>query len=323
MRCRPPGMKSFLNISSDARQSKGAPSLAQLRSGPPDREINTSIPIPLPEKFYRGITSPIRLLPDFLIIGTQRGGTTSLFHYLEAHPSVTAAVNKDLHFFDRKYRKGLAWYRGHFPTGIERYAARTIHSSALLTGEASPSYLFHPHAPRRVKQALPNAKLIVMLRDPVSRAYSQYHHAVELGHETLSFEDAIGNEEERTAGELEKILRDERYYSEAFKHRSYLSKGMYVEQLQAWMSLFPAEQFLVLKSEDFYADPATAFKQVLTFLNLPPIELELEKQVFKPYNNNIYFSRLDVATRNRLIEFFRPHNARLYDFLGVDFGWGK
>ena len=319
----PPGMKSFLGISSDARQSNGAPPLAQHRPGSPDREINTSIPIPLPEKFYRGITSPIRLLPDFLIIGTQRGGTTSLFHYLEAHPSIKAAVNKDLHFFDRKYHKGLAWYRGHFPTGIERYAAQAIRGGTLLTGEASPSYLFHPHAPGRVKQAVPYAKLIVLLRNPVSRAYSQYHHAVELGHETLSFEDAIGSEEERTAGELEKILQDERYYSEAFKHRSYLSKGIYVEQLQAWMSLFPAEQFLILKSEDFYADPAATCKQVLAFLNLPPIELEREERLFKPYNTNIYSSRLDVATRNRLIEFFEPHNARLSDFLGVDFGWGK
>ncbi len=258
-----------------------------------------------------------------MIIGTQRGGTTSLFHYLEAHPCIRSAVNKDLHFFDRKYNKGLAWYRGHFPTGIEKYYAQKIRGHAFLTGEASPSYLFHPHAPGRVAKAVPHVKLIVLLRNPVSRAYSQYHHAVELGHETLSFEEAIQGEEERTAGEQKKMLQDEHYYSEEFKHRSYLTKGIYVEQLQAWMALFPREQFLILKSEEFYADPAAAFKQTLTFLNIPEMELTLEKQTFKPYNNNVYPSKLDAAMRKRLIEYFDPHNARLYDFLGVNFDWDK
>src|SRR5579863_10505639 len=225
-------MKSSLDTtrSADAHSSRGSTaSSAQKLSDASSREINTSIPIPLPEKFYRGITSPMRLLPDFLIIGAQRGGTTSLFHYLEAHPCIKPAVNKDLHFFDRKYNKGLAWYRGHFPTRIEQYYAQKIRRRAFVTGEASPSYLFHPHTPRRVVQAIPHVKLIILLRNPVSRAYSQYHHAVELGHESLAFEEAIQGEEERTAREQEKMLRDEHYYSEEFKHRSYLSKGIYVD----------------------------------------------------------------------------------------------
>jgi hypothetical protein len=315
-------MTSYLDIPADARSSTGAaPSSSQQAAGSRDREINTSIPIPPWEKLYRGITSPIRLLPDFLIIGTQRGGTTSLFHYLEAHPSIAAAVNKDLHFFDRKYHKGLWWYRGHFPTRIERSRTAARHGCALLTGEASPSYLFHPYAPVRVKQALPEVRLIVLLRNPVSRAYSQYCHAVELGHETLSFEEAIRDEEERTAAEREKMLADEHYYSEAFKHRSYLSKGIYAEQLQAWMGLFAAGQFLILKSEDFYADPASSFKRVLSFLGLPHIELEAQERVFKQYNNNVYSASMDPQLRRRLSEYFEPHNARLYELLGVDFGW--
>ncbi|MEO8954889.1 MAG: sulfotransferase domain-containing protein [Ktedonobacteraceae bacterium] len=315
-------MKSSLDTtrSSDAR-SKGTTSSAQPASDA--REINTSIPIPLPDKFYRGITNPIRLLPDFLVIGTQRGGTTSLFHYLEEHPYIQAAVNKDLHFFDRKYNKGLAWYRGHFPTRIEQYYAQRIRGHAFLTGEASPSYLFHPYAAKRVAQAIPHVKLIALLRNPVSRAYSQYHHAVELGHETLSFAEAIKDEEERTAREQEKIRQDPHYYSEEFKHRSYLTKGIYVDQLLMWMTLFPREQFLILKSEDFYADSAATFKKVLTFLNLPAVELEQEKQAYKQYNNNIYSSKMEPAMRKRLVEYFKPHNARLYEFLGVDFGWDK
>ena len=316
-------MKSSLDStrSSDARSSRGTASSAQ--HGSDGREINTSIPIPLPDKFYRGITNPIRLLPDFLVIGTQRGGTTSLFHYLEEHPCIQPAVNKDLHFFDRKYNKGLAWYRGHFPTRIEQYYAQRIRGRAFLTGEASPSYLFHPYAAKRVAQAIPHVKLIALLRNPVSRAYSQYHHAVELGHETLSFAEAIQDEEERTAREQEKIRQDPDYYSEEFKHRSYLTKGIYVDQLLMWMTLFPRKQFLILKSEDFYADSAATFKKVLTFLNLPAVELEQEKQAYKLYNNNIYSSKMEPAMRKRLVEYFKPHNARLYELLGVDFGWDK
>ncbi len=316
-------MKSSLDTtgSADTRTSKGRASSAQQDAAA--REINTSIPIPLPDKFYRGITHPIRMLPDFLVIGTQRGGTTSLFHYLEDHPCIQPAVNKDLHFFDRKYAKGLAWYRGHFPTRIEHYYAQRVRGQALLTGEASPSYLFHPYAAKRVAQAVPHVKLIALLRNPVSRAYSQYHHAVELGHETLSFTEAIEDEEERTAREQEKIRQDPHYYSEEFKHRSYLTKGIYVDQLQMWMSLFPREQFLILKSEEFYADSAAVFNQVLAFLNLPAMELAVEKPAFKQYNNNIYSAKMEPAMRQRLVEYFKPHNARLYDLLGVDFGWDK
>ncbi len=271
-------------------------------------------------KIYRGATSPLRLLPDFLIIGTQRGGTTSLYHYLQAHPGIAPATTKEIHFFDRRYSKGLAWYRGHFPTKIERYYAERLRGRDFVTGEATPSYLFHPHAPKRIAQALPRVKLIVLLRNPVDRAYSQYYHAVEHGFERLSFEEAIKDEEERTATERAKILQDEDYESYDYKHRSYLSRGIYVDQLQIWMSLFPREQFLILKSEDFYADPASSVKQVLAFLNLP--EAELGKQVYKQYNNNSY-SRMDAALRQRLIAYFEPHNARLYDFLGIDFGWDK
>jgi Sulfotransferase domain len=274
----------------------------------------------LHEKLYRGISSPMRLLPNFLIIGTQRGGTTSLYHYLKTHPCIAPATSKDTHFFDKKFSKGLSWYRGHFPTRLEKFCAEHLLRRPFVTGEASSSYLFHPHVPKRVARVLPQVKLIVLLRNPVDRAYSQYYHAIELGHETFSFEEAIQYEQERTARELEKILADEHYYSQAHKHLSYLSRGIYVDQLQAWMSLFPREQFLILKSEDFYADPATIVNQVLDFLNLPQLEAQLSKGAYKQYNNNTY-PKMDAGLRKRLVDYFEPHNARLYDLLGVNFGW--
>src|SRR5579884_800756 len=278
--------------------------------------------MPLLGKLYRGITAPVRLLPDFLIIGTQRGGTTSLYHYLQAHPCLQATTTKEVHFFDRKYHKGLLWFRSHFPTVWEKSRAQQVQKQAFVTGEASPSYLFHPHVYKRVAQTLPHVKLIVLLRNPVDRAYSQYYHSIELGYESRSFEEAIHDEQERTAQEREKILKDAHYQSYAYKHHSYLTRGIYVDQLQAWMSFFPREQFLILKSEDFYADPAATLKQVYAFLNLPVTELQSQKKEYKQLNNTSY-AKMDEALRTRLVEYFRPHNARLYEFLGTDFGWNK
>ncbi len=309
------------NKSSDTSGADSTPTTRQSVPSSAHEEIYEGLPIPLHSKLYRGATASLRVLPDFLIIGTQRGGTTSLYRYLKAHPCIAAPSYKDVHFFDRRYRKGLLWYRGHFPTVWEKAYAQHVLRRPFLTGEASPSYLFHPYAPQRVAQTLPHVKLIALLRNPVSRAYSQYHHAVELGFETRSMEEALRDEEELVAREREKILKDEYYYSDEYKHRSYLTKGIYVDQLQEWMRFIPREQFLILKSEDLYKNAVATFKQVLTFLNLPDNELAVEKPDYKQYNTNTYTSKLDAAMRTRLVEYFKPHNARLYEFLGVDLGW--
>ncbi len=277
---------------------------------------------PLYEKLYRGITSPLRLLPDFLVIGAQRSGTTSLYQYLQAHHCIGPASTKEVHYFDRRFDRSLAWYQGHFPTMVEKYQAQLRTRQPFLTGEATPCYLFYPHAPQRVAQSMPDVKLIVLLRNPVDRAYSQYYHALDHGFATLSFENAIEHEEERAARELELIMQNEYYYSIEYMEREYLSRGIYVDQLQAWMKLFPREQFLILKSEELYANPAVTIKQVLDFLNLPEADLRLGKETYETYNNYTY-SKMDPALRKRLIEYFEPHNARLYDFLGVNFGWDK
>ena len=163
----------------------------------------TDTPTPLLEKLLRATTYPLRLLPDFLIIGTQRGGTTSLYNYLVEHPGIGAASIKEVHFFDTPhFKQGLAWYRGHFPSAFQRYYVERSLKHGFVTGEASPYYLFHPHAPKRVAGLMPQMKLIVMLRNPVDRAYSHYHHEVAGGHEKLAtFEEAIACEDERLAGE--------------------------------------------------------------------------------------------------------------------------
>jgi Sulfotransferase domain len=271
-------------------------------------------------RFYRIATSPIRLMPDFIIIGVARGGTTSLYEYLIDHPNILGASRKEVHFFDTHFRRGMAWYRGQFPYSMQKYYARRIQKRDFITGEASPYYIFHPYAAQRLADALPQAKLIVLLRNPVERAFSHYCWEVGWGDEKLSFEEAVDREEERIRIDEGKLVKD---YSFNHQHFSYLARGIYVEQFQNWFKLFPREQFLILKSEDMYKEPASIFKQTLDFLGVPYSEPKVVKKEFKQYNKPKYSppNKMDPALRKRLVEYFEPYNARLYELLGRDFGW--
>lgn len=282
----------------------------------------TDTPTPQLEKLYRAATNLVRLLPDFLIIGTQRGGTTSLYNYLTEHPAIGSASIKEVHFFDsHHFEQGTAWYRAHFPSALQKYYVERALKSEFITGEATPYYLFHPYAAKRAASLLPKVKLIVMLRNPVDRAYSHYYHEIAGGHEHLpSFDEAIDNEEERLAGECEKMQANERYISYNHRHFSYLSRGLYVDQLTAWMSLFPKDQFLILQTEDFYANPTAIYEQTLNFLHIPGDLPAAQKQTFQKYNSTTP-PRMDTATRKRLLAYFEPYNARLYAFLGKNFVW--
>ncbi|HEY9295730.1 MAG TPA: sulfotransferase domain-containing protein, partial [Phormidium sp.] len=163
--------------------------------------------------------------PDFIIIGAQKCGTTSLYEYLIQHPQILAASKKEVHFFDLNFAKGVDWYRQQFKPVSQK----------SITGEASPYYIFHPLVPQRIYQLFPQVKLIVLLRNPVERAISHYYHEVRLGFEDLGLEDAIAQEPARLEGETAKILADETYYSYNHQHYTYLSRGVYVEQLNNWM----------------------------------------------------------------------------------------
>src|SRR5215217_8827850 len=140
----------------------------------------------------RGIEGP---LPDFVVIGTQKGGTSYFYSLLTEHPLVRRAAAKELHFFDNKFAEGVGWYRRCFSEGEQVDGHRTI------TGEASPSYLFDPQVPERMARIIPEAKLIALLRNPIDRAYSHYQMEVRRGREERSFEEAT--EEEMTSTEDE------------------------------------------------------------------------------------------------------------------------
>jgi hypothetical protein len=266
------------------------------------------------------MTSRLRLMPDFMIIGAQKGGTTSLFRLLEKHPCIIPAARKEVHYFDNmnnNLQYGMDWYRAHFPTLFNRYFHRWINHQNVITGEASPYYIFHPLAPERVFGTVPKVKLIAMLRDPVARAYSQYQHNMRKGYESLTFEQAIDLEEERLGREIEKLMGDGNYYSFNHAYYSYLSRGIYLQQLINWHRSFPKDQLLIIRSENFFSDPASVYGQVLAFLELPEWNLEN----YSKYNDSGGYPEMNPDTKEQLTDYFRPHNERLFEYLGVDLGW--
>jgi len=160
---------------------------------------------------------------------------------------------------------------------------------------------------------VPAARLIVLLRNPADRAWSHYQHVVRQGEEPLSFEEALAREDERLAGEGDRIRQDGSYYSFAHRKYSYRSRGVYAEQLHAWREHFPRELFLLLRSEDLFDSPTETWRRVTDFLGLPPSELPAQRR-----HNSYPHPPLAPVMRKQLEDYFTPHNRRLREEWGLD-----
>jgi hypothetical protein len=245
--------------------------------------------------------------PDFVIIGTQRGGTTSLHADLRAHPDIETPAKKEIHYLTDRFERGAEWYLGQFPAVVP---------VGTLVGEATPYALFHPRAPQRLHDIAPNARIIVLLRNPVDRAYSHYLHERARGHESLSFEEAIAAEPGRLRGLEEQLASGEIPASDVHKRASYVARGRYARQLERWLSVFPREQLLILQSEGLYADPAATTRRVTDFLGVQP----LGGDAFSTLNATTG-PPMEVETRAKLKREFAEDNARLAGLLGWDPAW--
>jgi len=263
-------------------------------------------------------TAGLRVQPDFIMIGAQRCGTTSLFRALLAHPQVIRPTfHKGVNYFDLNYYHSMGWYRGHFPVaGIA--ARRTALYGGPAVFEASGYYLYHPFAPERIARALPSVKLVVMLRDPVERAFSAYKHELARGFERESFENALALEDSRLGGEIDRMRADPRYESLAHRHHSYRHRGHYAEQLERVFRFFDRGQVHVIDSEAFFAEPGLEYRRLLAFLGLRPFE----PSSFARYNARPG-SEMDPATRRMLAQYYRPHDAQLADLLGREPRWSR
>jgi hypothetical protein len=297
------------------------------------RRVTAGIRDSLPRPVYEVAVGPVataarslarknpgrsRVLPDFIIVGAAKSGTSSLYHWLSKHPAVAPASTKEVHFFDYNSYRTADWYRAHFPLERDRDAYERDHGQRFITGEASASYISHRWVPYRVAQMLPHVKLIVALRNPIDRAYSQFQMSRREGHEPLAtFEEALAWEGERLAPEVRQSETDPRYNSWPLGIWSYLHRSRYAEQLERWFDFFPREQFLFIKAEEMFGGPARTLEIVDDFLGLPHhVPAELPRIL-----DGGAYAALPDDTRANLGAYFRPHNERLYELTGIDFAW--
>ncbi|NOR87088.1 MAG: sulfotransferase [Bacteroidales bacterium] len=247
-------------------------------------------------------------VPHFIIIGAQKGGTSSLFHYLSQHPQLNLPKKKELHFFDLNYKKGIDWYKSQFPQ---------LSSDSFKTGEASPYYLFHPHVPQRIYKDFPNTKIIIMLRNPIDRAYSQYMMQKKRKFDSLpSFDEAIAAEPSRLKNETLKLLKIPYYKSINHQRLSYLARGMYYSQIKRWLKYFPINQFLFIKSEAFFSNSGKELQKVNDFLEIGT-QIPRDLQIINKNN----YPPINEKTKVFLTNYFAKENKKLADLLGQEFIW--
>ena len=268
---------------------------------------------------YGQLTASRRMLPQFLICGGQRCGTTSLYRALAAHPAVIKAVlHKGVHYFDVGYHHGLRWYRGHFP--LRRRAERIQDALGVpaQTFESSPYYMYHPQALARIAADLPGVKLVVLVRDPVERAYSQHAHEVARGFEPeVDFARALALEPSRLAGQRELLLNDPNAYSFAHQHHAYQARGEYIEYLEPMAALLGRDRVHVVDSTEFFLHPEPVYDAVLDFLGLPRVQQypAFDRHNARPRN------RLDDSIASRLAQHYAPYDERLATWLGHRPSW--
>jgi hypothetical protein len=182
-------------------------------------------------------------LPDLLIVGAPRSGTTTISHWLRAHPQVAFSAKKELEFFDRHHDRGLDWYLDQLPAD----------PGSRIVIEATPNYLSDHRVPARVAEALPDALFVGLLREPVARAWSNYWFFCQLGLEKRSFERAIAEED-------------------GSDYIGYLWRGRYAEQLNRWDAVLASERLHLIVMDDLVRDPAGTLRGLCRFADLDPVE---------------------------------------------------
>lgn len=268
------------------------------------------------EEGWRWHTAAARALPDYVIIGAQRSGSSYLARALRWHPDVLPNMTGgEIHYFDWHRAQGERWYRMQFPRRTELVRTSRRHGRPVLTGEKTPDYLCHPLAPRWLAELRPDARLVVVLREPVARAWSQWRKNRREGTEDLDFDAALAAEPERTAQGWAALAggADLGRRHPVWLH-SYAARGRYADQLRSWFEWFPVGQVLVVRAEDLYAKPEETYHRTLEFLGL-----ELSVAPDPPPSGDRWTAAGDVppALANRHGPGFRDANRDLADLVGI------
>jgi len=269
---------------------------------------------------WRRATASFRVLPDFVIVGAQKAGTTSLYSYLSSHPNVLPAASKEVHFFDTcEWDSGPDSYRSNFPAKAHMWIARRLRGAEVITGEATPYYLYHPLAAERLAATVPGAKIIILLRDPVERALSHYGHEVRGKRETLPVREAMQAEDDRLRGREAALVAGEPP-CQHLEHRnfSYRQRSRYARQVARYLDLFPADHVLVLQSEKLFSDDEGAKAQLAEFLGLPPLTRPF---VAENVGTRGGWDAEEASVREMLARDLAEDQKELQALLGEEFQW--
>ena len=278
------------------------------------KKIYRVIKYGLIKRNFRYFTSSIRILPSFIIVGAVRCGTTSLYYNICEHSSVLPASYDEIGYFDSNYELGINWYKSMFPTKFQKEKIE-LKTGICITGEDTPFYFWDKKAIKRIKQDIPKVKIIILMRNPIDRAYSNYHLGVRLGAESLTFEESIKKE-------MEHLMKNNELENDNIEKflqpRSYIAKGLYYQQIKNWFNEFSKEQILVLSTENLAMKPHQTLKQIFNFLGLP------NEQIQNIQNRKVgNYQKMDNGTREILKKIFQPHNEKLFKILGSKFEWNK
>ena len=279
------------------------------------RQLYRIIYYQLIQRHIFAITGFIRVIPDFLVIGAKRCGTTSLYQHLPEHPCISKSPYDNMGFFNDNFHLGVNWYKSFFPTTFTRNKIKSKFGD-FLAFDVTTKYMEEESTANNVYQTKPNMKIIIILRNPVDRAYSQYHLSVRQTAERRSFEDVVEENMNRLNKESHEHYEIKPRFSA--KEDNYLKKGLYALQLRYWLKIFPRENILIVSTEEFESNQQIIYNKIFEFLNISKFEVKNTKKMEKGN-----YPPIKSETRNLLLDYFRPHNHELFELINMEFDWDK
>jgi len=279
------------------------------------RQLYRIIYYQLIQRHIFAITGFIRVIPDFLVIGAKRCGTTSLYQHLPEHPCISKSPHDNMGFFNDNFHLGVNWYKSFFPTTFTRKKIKSKFGN-FLAFDVTTKYMEEESTANNVYQTKPNMKIIIILRNPVDRAYSQYHLSVRQTAERRSFEDVVEENMNRLNKESHEHYEIKPRFSA--KEDNYLKKGLYALQLRYWLKILPRENILIVSTEEFESNQQIIYNKIFEFLNISKFEVKNTKKMQKGN-----YPPIKSETRNLLLDYFRPHNHELFELINMEFDWDK
>jgi len=256
---------------------------------------------------FSGITASSRVLPNFIIMGTVRSGTTSLYYNICEHPSVLPAAYDEIGFFDSNYHLGMEWYQSMFPKQKQMEEIKK-NTGFAITGEDTPFYFWKKEAIDRIFQCLPSVKIIAIFRNPVDRAYSNYNLGVRMNTEKSTFEETIDEEIE--------FLENNPFRDSIDRKRSYVTKGIYEKQIKSWFDVFPREQIHILSTEEMEQKPQETLLKIFKFLEIPEYIIKNPQK-----QKSAKYEKMNGKTRERLLDYYQPFNEKFFKIINQRFDW--